>query len=571
MRKKLLNICICITILAVAAVGCGNKTEDVPANNDGTGVTVQPAATATDAPEPTNTPEPTVTATPEPTPTSEPTATPTPVPTFTPTPEPTPTETPVPTPTNTPTPTATSTPTPSPTPAYTYTDMEPTDMWATTNVNMRTLPSTEGEKLLTVQKGKKVLVTGQCKETNWYRAEYDGQSGYICNDYLTDVKPTPSPTPSPKPIATPKPTSTPKPTTTPRPTPTPKVFEFTGDETITIRMVGDALIHNGIIKQCKQKNGSYNADKLYENVKDVIKAADIAIINQETILVEKEADYSSYPQFGSPYAIGQGAINAGFDIIAHATNHTLDKGISGVKQTLDFWRDKDVTVLGIHESEAESDIDYVTCEGITISFVNYTYGLNGLESRIKNDKYIVDLLSDKNIEKTVATAKSTSDLMIAVLHVGTEYVYTPSDYVIKQVDRFIDAGADIVLCAHPHVVETYGMRTTKNNNTALVYYSLGNFISYQNKVPRMLGGMADITIGLTKQEDSSYKVEIVDYDMIPIVTHLQGGGNISTYFLSDYTDALCSKHVYFKEENLKVSDLYDLYYDMVNEASYLVK
>lgn len=541
MRNKLLNLCLYVIICAFFVVGCGNTAEE------GTGV-----------PNPTNTVAPTINQ--AVTPTMEPTVTPTkePTPTSSPVPVPTeiPTEIPVPTPTNTPDPTATSTPTPEPTSestqGYTFTDTEPTDMWATTDVNMRTLPSTDGERILVVKNGKKVVVTGQCNETNWYRAEYDGQLGYISNKYLTEVKPTPSPT------------------STPRPTPTPKVYTFTGDDTIVIRMVGDALIHNAIYRQGKRSDGSYNSDKLFANMKSTIEDADIAIINQETILVANEEDYSHYPNFGSPYAIGQAAYEAGFDIIAHATNHTLDKGLSGVRQTLDFWRDKDVTVLGIHESELESDIDYVTCEGITISFVNYTYGLNGHEPKIENDKYIVDLLSDKNIEDTVAKAKATSDLMIAVLHVGTEYVYTPSNEHIKQVDRFIDAGADIVLCAHPHVVETYGMRTTKNNNTALVYYSLGNFISYQNKVPRMIGGMADITIGLTKQEDSSYKVEIVGYDMIPIVTHLQGGGNISTYLLSDYTDTLCSKHVYFKEENLKVSDLYNLYYDMVNEAAHLV-
>ncbi|MBQ7864231.1 MAG: CapA family protein [Lachnospiraceae bacterium] len=545
MRNKFLGLFLCVLFIMSFSIGCGNKAGDSdvvpnPTNTVAPTETQMPvlteAATATPMIEPTVT----ITPTSEPTPTDAPEATATPTPTCTPMP------------TCTPEPTAISTPTPEQTAGYTVTDMEPKDMWATTDVNMRTLPSTDGERILVVKNGKKVVVTGQCNETNWYRVEYNAQSGYISNKYLTDVMPTPTPTQIPK------------------PTPIPKVYEPTGDNTIVIRMVGDALIHNAIYRQGKKSDGTYNSDKLFANVKSVIQEADIAIINQETILVANEADYSHYPNFGSPYAIGQGALDAGFDIIAHATNHTLDKGISGVRQTLDFWRDKDVTVLGIHDSEQESDIDYVSCEGITISFVNYTYGLNGHEPRIADDEYIVDLLSDPYIENTVATAKATSDLMIAILHVGTEYVYTPSNEHIKQVDRFIDAGADIVLCAHPHVVETYGMRTTENNNTALVYYSLGNFISYQNKVPRMIGGMADITIGLTPQDDSSYKVEIVDYDMVPIVTHLQGGGNISTYFMSEYTDALCAKHVYFKDESLKVSDLYELYDKMVNEAAHLV-
>ncbi len=562
MKKKFLYTAMFTVFLAVSVGGCKSKEDTETMGNHAAGVTIQPSATVTIAPVVINTVIPTAEPTLTNTPTPVPTLTNTPVPTLAPTPTSVPTNTP--TPTCTPTPTATGTPTPTPAPAYTFTETAHTEMWTTAKVYMRTLPGTEGEVIQLVQKNEKIMVIGQCNETNWYQIEYNNQTGFMCNDYVTDIKPTPTPTPSPRP------TSTPRPTTTPGPTPTPRVVNFDGDATITIRMVGDALIHTGIYKQCEQSDGSYNADKLFENVKDVIRDADIAIINQETILVEDPDDYSSYPQFGSPYAIGQGAIDAGFDVIAHATNHTLDKGVSGVRQTLDFWRDKDVTVLGIHENAEESDIDYVSCEGIVISFVNYTYGLNGLESKMGAETYIVDLLSDKNIEKTVATAKKNSDLMIAVLHVGTEYVYTPSNYAIKQVDRFIDAGADIVLCAHPHVVETYGMRTTKNNNTALVYYSLGNFVSYQNKVPRMLGGMADITIGLTKQEDSSYKVEIVDYDMIPLVTHLQSKGKNTTYFLSDYTEELCSKHAILKEENITLSDLYELYDSYVNEAAYLV-
>ncbi|MBE5951305.1 MAG: hypothetical protein E7260_06865 [Lachnospiraceae bacterium] len=553
--KKKMAVMIGITMILIIA-GCNRgdarPTYGPSAGKEETGN--KPGVTRAATLPPTQTPVPTETPTPEPTATF----TPTPMPSPTATPIPSPTETPAPTPTPEPTateaPQATFTPTPTPTPAYTYKELDKTTMWATTNVYMRSLPAKDGEVLDLVRKGNKVTVTGQCNETNWYVVAYNGQNGYVCNDYLTKTAPA-TPTPTPRPTAT--------------PTPTPREIAFNGDAVLNIRMVGDALIHGNVYKQCKKSDGTYNADILYKHVKDVIAEADIAILNQETILVEDEDDYSTYPQFGSPYAIGQAAVDAGFDVIAHATNHTLDKRLAGVRQTLAFWKDKPVTVLGIHETKEESDIDYVSCEGITISFVNYTYGLNGLDKYMEDETYIVDLLSDKNIEKTVAEAKATSDLMIAVLHVGTEYVYTPSSYAIKQVDRFIDAGADIVLCAHPHVVETYGMRTTSKGNQALVYYSLGNFVSSQNKIPRMIGGMADITLGITKDAED-VTIELLDYTMTPVVTHIASGDKITTYFLSDYTEALCAKHKYFQEESLKLDDLYRLYDEMVTEADHLI-
>jgi poly-gamma-glutamate capsule biosynthesis protein CapA/YwtB (metallophosphatase superfamily) len=131
-------------------------------------------------------------------------------------------------------------------------------------------------------------------------------------------------------------------------------------------------------------------------------------------------------------------------------------------------------------------------------------------------------------------------MTVAILHVGTEYVYEPTDYEVQQVDKFIDNGADIVICAHPHVVETYEIRTTANGNSGLVFYSLGNFISAQNEIPRVLGGMADITITKTIYNNEE-TVEITDYDMIPLVTH-QENGTYTTYKLSDYTDELASRH-----------------------------
>ena len=129
-------------------------------------------------------------------------------------------------------------------------------------------------------------------------------------------------------------------------------------------------------------------------------------------------------------------------------------------------------------------------------------------------------------------ASSHSDLLIAVLHAGDEYVYEPTKYQKQQINKFIDLGADIVFCAHPHVLQPYGMVTTPQGNTALVYYSLGNFISSQNEIPRVLGGMADVYIQKTIMNGIE-KVEITDYTLLPLVTH-QEAGNYTTYRLDEY-------------------------------------
>lgn len=336
------------------------------------------------------------------------------------------------------------------------------------------------------------------------------------------------------------------------------------DTEVNIKMVGDCLIHSPLYKAARKEDGSYNFDMLFENIKSDIESADLAIINQETIFIDDRNNYSSYPMFGSPVEVGDAEVKVGFDVIAHATNHTIDKGLQGISDTINFWETKypEIKYLGIHDSKEDSDIEYIEKKGIKFAFVNYTYGLNGLESRRTGQEYTIDLLSDSDIEQTLQTAEQNADITIAILHVGTEYVYKPTDYAKKQVDRFIDNGADIVLCAHPHVIEPYEMRTTEKGNTALVYYSLGNFVSNQDELPRILGGMADITITKTNYNNKS-TIEIVDYTMIPLVTH-QERGYFTTYKLEDYTDELCKKHKLYRK-GLSINYLEDLYDKIVNK------
>ncbi len=331
-------------------------------------------------------------------------------------------------------------------------------------------------------------------------------------------------------------------------------------DSLNIKMVGDDLIHNTIYFAAKTDDG-YDFDMLFEHVKSDIESADVAIINQETIFVNNPNRYSSYPTFGSPTQVGDSIAKAGFDVVAHATNHTLDKGTSGITDTLEFWENNypGIDVLGIHSSEDDSKISYFEKNNIKLSFVNYTYGLNGLN--LPKDKgYMIDLLGDgTELSENVKIAKENSDVMIAILHIGTEYVYKPTKYHKKYVDMCIDNGADIVICAHPHVLEPYKMVTTEKGNTGLVYYSLGNFISNQRKIPTLLGGMADITL----ERNSDGKVEVKDYSLIPLVTHYTDG-YYTTYKLKDYTDELASQHRISKTEVFSVEVLWNLFNEIMN-------
>lgn len=320
----------------------------------------------------------------------------------------------------------------------------------------------------------------------------------------------------------------------------------TQEEVITanILAVGDDLIHSGIFNSGRNSDGTWSYDHLYQYVKDDVSAADLAIVNQETILITDHNNLSGYPSFGSPVEIADALVNTGFDVVLHATNHTFDKGLTGVNDTLNYWATKfpQITVLGIHGSQEDADtIKVVDCNGIKIAMLNYTYSLNGY-SLPADQQYLVDILDRENVRAAIAQAKEISDMVIFFGHMGNEYVYEPSEYSKEWVNFLLEQGVDIAINSHPHVLEPYTMLQREDGHQMLVYYSMGNFISTQDAVPRLIGGMAKMTVE-KRTVDGVSTVSVVDYNLEPVVAHWNHNtGDYAVYKLSDYTNELAAAH-----------------------------
>lgn len=310
---------------------------------------------------------------------------------------------------------------------------------------------------------------------------------------------------------------------------------------VTLLAVGDNLIHIEVVQSGKQEDGTYSFDHLYDEIKDEIMAADIAVINQETILGGKALNYSGYPAFNSPTEIGDSLVEAGFDVMLHATNHTMDKGLKGVNNTFEHWDTyPDITILGINKTEEDrSKIPIVEINGIRIAMLNYTYGLNGY--KVPNGMpYLVNMLDRKEMEKDIKKAHEEADFVIVYPHWGTEYVYKPIESQKDLVDFFYELGVDLIIGSHPHVLQPVEWITSASEHKMLVYYSLGNFLSYQKEPARMLGGIAHVTI--TKDDTDTY---ISDAAITPIVTHYEHGPadyNYGIYKLSEYNSELGDIH-----------------------------
>ncbi len=339
--------------------------------------------------------------------------------------------------------------------------------------------------------------------------------------------------------------------------------EPTPPPTIQIVMVGDMLMHGRVMESGLKEDGTYNFDHLFVNVKDTIENADLALVNQETILGGTELGLSGYPAFNSPYELGDSLVDAGFDVILHATNHTLDKGKTGVQNCMNFWDTNypDIAYLGINKSQEEQDTDIYIYEqeGIRIAILNYTYGTNGIPTP-SDMPYIVNYLDEDKIIQDLKFAEENSDFTIVCPHWGTEYVLSATDSQKKWATIFMENGADLVIGTHPHVIEPIEMLTDENDNEMLVYYSIGNFVNGtsgtgEGTTNRMVGGIADITISLD-ENDEAY---IEKYDVIPIVCHIDEKTEYTVYYLSDYTEELAKEnHIVSQDPSFSLEECNNL-------------
>lgn len=315
---------------------------------------------------------------------------------------------------------------------------------------------------------------------------------------------------------------------------------------VNLIMVGDMLMHLRVTQSGKMEDGSYNYDAIFANVKEDVEAADLAIVNQEVILGGEELGFSGYPTFNTSYALGDAIVNAGFDVVLHATNHTMDKGKQGILNCSNYWKSNhpEIAVLGMYETEEESEEIYVyEQDGIRIAILNYTYGLNGLP-KPSDMPFAVNLMEEDKMRSDIEKAKTLADFIVVCPHWGTEYKTTESDNQRMWCNFFSDLGVDLVIGTHPHVIEPVEVYERKDGHQMLVYYSLGNFInstadSGRGIGKRVVGAMAKVTIS----RDEAGEVFVKEYGVTPLITQIEAGpGAITTYRLSDYTQELYERN-----------------------------
>ena len=320
-------------------------------------------------------------------------------------------------------------------------------------------------------------------------------------------------------------------------------------------MVGDALIHYGVYRDAKTSDGGYDFKPMLEKMKPIISQYDLAYYNQETILGGTELGLSSYPMFNSPYEVGDAFIDAGFNLVSLATNHTLDRGENAILNSREYWnKQSNVLAVGSYSSaEERNKIHIEKANDITYTMLNYTYGTNGIQVPYGKD-YLVNIwpVTGSNpatdtsyqkykvqIKKDIDAVRDKADILIVAMHWGIEYEDSPNSYQLDAANYLESLGVDIIIGTHPHVIQPVDYI-----NDTPVIYSLGNFASAHEVVnlSNRVGLMTSLEIEKDTKNDKItikklenellymyYTSDYKDFKIIPF-------SKMNTEYLSNYKE-----------------------------------
>ena len=315
-----------------------------------------------------------------------------------------------------------------------------------------------------------------------------------------------------------------------------------------LAVCGDAMSHMPVTNDAW--NGErYDYARIMAAAGPYVEAADYAVVNLETTL-SGGPPYSGYPSFNSPDALAHDLKALGFDLCLTANNHSLDRGFSGLSRTLDVLDGAGLAHVGTSRTQEERNRGIVTADvgGVSVAFLGYTYGTNGIPIPKKhpyainvfNTDYLTTLSKpdwDRLAADLEAARAMETDLIAVMVHWGLEYKLEQNRYQEELADFLFENGADMVLGGHSHVPQPMELRTLPDGRQGFVCYSLGNFISSQTK-PNT-DTTAVLTLTLTRDNETG-EAQVTDYAYIPMYMLHRAEGASPRFELVDIHAALDS-------------------------------
>lgn len=285
---------------------------------------------------------------------------------------------------------------------------------------------------------------------------------------------------------------------------------------IHVAAVGDLNVTGQLVNSAGISQ-DYNG--VFSDVAHLLGDADITVMNFEGVMVGEPYGESK----SAPLSLMQALSSAGVDLVQMANSYSIYKGVSGLAKTIENVRAAGMEPLGAYQSneDREKSGGYVLCEaqGVKIAFVAFTKGMDGMALPAGSEKCVNVLYKDyastyKQVDTEGITAvlnaakEEKPDLIIAMVHWGSEFNDTLSDTQTQIKNLLLDSGANAVIGTHSHYVQAMELKDGK-----FTAYSLGDFVSDAQRSGSEYSVVLDLEI--TKDKKSG-KTKISDFSYTPI-------------------------------------------------------
>ncbi len=258
-------------------------------------------------------------------------------------------------------------------------------------------------------------------------------------------------------------------------------------EPYTLIFVGDLMLSRGVAYQIKKHGNDFTYP--FEKIADTLRSADLAFGNLEGPISSRGTNQGSIYSFRADPRVIEGLTFAGFDALSLANNHIFDWGKFAVEDTINLLRKNNIRPVGAGMNYDDANAARVVAIG-DLRLAIFAYTNLYPKTLWANGGVGISEFDPEKIRDRIRAIRENVDIIIVSLHWGEEYAPHPSEYQKEIAHALVDAGADIIVGHHPHVVQE-----VERYNGGWIAYSLGNFVFDQNFSERTRrGAIARVTV-----------------------------------------------------------------------------
>lgn len=250
---------------------------------------------------------------------------------------------------------------------------------------------------------------------------------------------------------------------------------------IRLVAVGDILMHQDV--KAAAERAPQGFPSLWADLVPLFQGADLAFGNLETPIAPTTGRPGIPFQFNAPASLPAALRASGFTILSTANNHGFDQGPKGVRETLARLRAEALVAVGSGEDRSRAEaLHVIERQGLKVAFLGFTDLFNMDLNRRATEPWVRPLDLEPALA-AVREARGKADLVVVSVHWGNEYQRQPTKRQRDIARQLVEAGCDLLLGHHPHVLQPAELMEV-DGRKALVAYSLGNFISNQDRMYR---------------------------------------------------------------------------------------